>query len=367
MKILITADIHNGVPGKLKDTTWCMNIMRQYAKTREIKHVLVLGDLFHDRQNLGIDVINGVYAELKKAKEDDQEWVCFPGNHDMFLKNSWDINSLRPLENVLTVVSEIGFYEIDGQRFTILPFIHYEAKYMEALRHIQEGYRKQDILLTHIGIHGATLNECFLLKHWSIVEFGSTPYDRVFTGHFHCHQQVGNNVWYPGSPIPFRFDEGIVEHGFFEFDIDTRKHEFIKIFEVGKEFDEYKPADYMTIIDRDLPSALHLVAGNHVKLDLSRDYTPNELNKFRTILKSKGADQVRWKLFKKKIEEAAEVKTSINMSTPEQLFKSWLETDKPGNLDVELLMKLHQNVTKSAEEKIAVATDTDTDADSEHQ
>ena len=73
------------------------------------------------------------------------------------------------------------------------------------------------------------LNECFLLQNWNIVEFSNSKFDRIFTGHFHCHQKVGNNVWYPGSPIPFRFDEGASEHGFLIYDTNDRSVEFEKI------------------------------------------------------------------------------------------------------------------------------------------
>lgn len=346
MKILMTADIHNGLSGKLKDTTWCMDIMRQYASEHDIEHVFVLGDLFHDRQNLGIDVICRVYDQLKLTKEQGQNWVCFPGNHDMYLKNSWSINSLKPLEQVLQVYDQITQICLGGQNFTIVPFIHYEDKYMEQINQIK--CRDNEILLTHIGVHNATLNECFLLKHWSIVDFINTPFKRIYTGHFHCHQKVGDNVWFTGSPIPYRFDEGVVDHGFIVFDTDNGQHEFIKIYDICANYSDYRAPNYLTIIDKDLPNCLHLLKGNHVKLILSKEYTPHELKKIRQILKNKGALQVRWKNYDRKIDEAQHVQSKlVNLSNPTDIFKSWLEHDQP-KLDKDLLLELHQQVIDDA-------------------
>lgn len=357
MKLICCADIHNGVPGKLKDTIWSMDVIRRYAKKNNIKYVLILGDLFHDRQNIGIDVMNAVHSKLKQSKEDGQTWIVFCGNHDLFLKNSWDINSLVPLESVIKVINGIDTIEISEQRFTILPFIHYESEYMKQLNSIK--YVKNDILLTHIGVNNATLNECFLLKHWSTVNFEDTPYDLVFTGHFHCHQQLGK-VWYPGSPIPFRFDEGVVEHGFIEFDIDTREVKFIKIFEIYKELGlDYKPPDYLNIIDKDLPTYLHLLDGNNVKISLSRDYTVNEMNKLKDILKKKGAQSIRWTLFKNKISEVHQNTTeSVSLNTPDTLFRSWINIDKP-KLDFEKLLQWHDQVIKAAQDRIVVEIEDD--------
>lgn len=348
MKILITADIHNGIPGRIRDTTWSMDIMRQYATKHNIRYVLVLGDMFHDRQSVGIDVLNAVYDQLKLARDSGQNWVCFPGNHDMFLKNSWDINTLRPLEGVLSVLSDISELTA-GKSFRVLPFIHQESEYMKALEKLADD--KCEILLTHIGVHGATLNECFLLKNWSVVKFDDTPYKRVYTGHFHCQQQVGEKVWYPGSPIPFRFDEGSSDHGFLVYDTEADTHEFVKTFEVCEEFSDYRPPDYLTIPDVDVTKYLEDVEGNNVKIVLTRDYTLNERTRIKKALATKGVQKVAFMLPKKKIEEVDETAAINHLGTPKELFQSWLDHDKP-KLDRALLLKAHAPIVRQAEERI---------------
>lgn len=353
MLVLITADIHNGIPGKLKDTIWAMDIIRQYAKAHNIKHVIVAGDLFHDRQSLNTEVLNAVYDQLLLAKNDKQEWYCFPGNHDMHLKNSWQINSLHVLTNVLNVIEGINKFTIGSQTFHVLPFIHYESKYMEALAEVDKLAKPDDILLTHIGINKAILNVCFVLQNWSLVDLESTKFFRVYVGHFHCQQQVGKS-FYPGSPIPFRFDEGVVDHGFYVYDLQSREHEFVKIFDICSEYSKYRPPDYLTIVDEDLLQSTALVLNNKVRIMLSKDYTADELEKLRTILKKKGANSVDWYLPKEKTNSESNVQINVTtIGSPDALFKAWLELDKP-DLDNELILDIHQQIKQEAEERYVV-------------
>ena len=71
MKIIITADIHNGVPKRLDDCIWSMRTIRNYAYENDIGVILILGDLFHDRYSLDIDILTQVYPQPRGALRDD--------------------------------------------------------------------------------------------------------------------------------------------------------------------------------------------------------------------------------------------------------------------------------------------------------
>ena len=350
MKIIITADIHNGVPNKDDDCIWSMRVIRNYAHENNIDTVLVLGDLFHDRVNLNIKVLHGVYSFFEETDDKfEQQWVCFPGNHDMFLKNSWDINPLRPLNRLITVIEDISSITLGGVKFWILPFIHYETAYMSVLKKLEDQCEEGDILLTHVGVNGASLNACFLLKYWDIVTFSKSPFHRVYAGHFHCHQQVGEKVWYPGSPIPFKFDEGLVEHGFFVFDTETRDHEFIPTFGSASE-DEQKsrPPDFVTINDDDMDN-LDFSSGNKVRVALDREHTENELSEIRKKLMENGAISVS---FTKPSEKDEEVLESTSGVSVDDSFDMWVEHDEPKNMNKNLLFKLNDQVKQEAQEQL---------------
>ena len=138
-KILITADIHFGVPGKLDDTLYACRVMREYCKLSNIDTALILGDLYHDRRYLEIDILSASYGFFEEAAEEyNQNWIVFPGNHDMFLRHSWKINSLTPLKKHLTVIEDVCKLQIDNRNFWILPFITFEKTYMTVLNRINE-------------------------------------------------------------------------------------------------------------------------------------------------------------------------------------------------------------------------------------
>jgi DNA repair exonuclease SbcCD nuclease subunit len=355
MQVIITADIHNGAPDKLEDTIWSMEIIRRYALEKDIKKVFILGDLFHDRVSINIAVLSAVYDQLKSAKDSGQEWICFPGNHDMFLRNSWDITALHSLKDVLTVIEEESEFWVMGRQFWVLPFIHQEKTYMERFKEIEKKIKGDEVLLTHIGMNGAKFNNCFLLQNWSIVDLTKSRFSRIYAGHFHCHQQVGEKIWYPGSPIPFRFDEGIVSHGFFIYDTSRNKHEFIDIFEAGKEFSSYRPPDYLTIVDEDLLESIGCVKDNKVRVILSKDYTDHELDNIRKAVKEKGgAVSVDWQQPKEDIREEDVKEDFSEVGSPDEIFKAWLEHDKP-DLETSILMAVHEQILREAQEKYSVA------------
>lgn len=347
-KVLITADIHFGFPKKLDDILWSVKTIREYAARNGIEVVIACGDIFHDRVNYNIEVLNAAYSFFDETRKMGQEWIAFPGNHDMPLRNSWAVNTLKPLNQVMTIINDIKLIKIDGHRFWVVPFVHYESVYMKILESIEEQYEEGDVLLTHVGVNNATLNECFLIKHWSVVDFTKSKFNRVFAGHFHCYQNVGEraNVWYPGSPIPFRFDEGMVPHGFIEYDLGTQEVKFVDIFNLNF-IEGPRPPDYVTITD-DMLDSIHYFKGDNVRVKLNRDYSRDEMLRIRNDLKEAGVRHIKLnKMKEEQVDLEAGAKNSLSLQSPEDLFNQWVDHDRPKKLDVSLLKKLNKELLKN--------------------
>lgn len=348
-KVLITADLHFGLPKKLEDILWSVKTIREYASQNDIEIIIVCGDVFHDRVNYNIEVLNSAYQFFEETRKVGQRWIAFPGNHDMPLRHTWDVNTLKPLSQVLTVIEDIKLLKVNNQRFWVVPFIHYESVYMKVLDHIEEQYEDGDVLLTHVGVNNATLNECFLVKHWSVVDFNQSKFDCVFTGHFHCHQNVGarSNVWYPGSPIPFRFDEGMVPHGFIEFDLESHEVKFIKIFDLNL-IEGRRPPDYVTVTDDMLEEIdFDNFKGENVRIKLNRDYSRDELLRMRKDLENCGVQYIKLNKSKEeKIDLEAGARNNLSLYSPEEMFNQWLKHDAPKKLDLDLLRRLNKEIVK---------------------
>jgi DNA repair exonuclease SbcCD nuclease subunit len=368
-KVLITADIHFGIPKRLNDILWALKTMREFVSINQIDAVVILGDLFHDRVNLNIEVLTAVYNFFEETRALGQEWLCFPGNHDMFLRNEWSVNSLRSLSKVLTIIEDIKLIKLVDTRFWILPFMNYESVYMTAVQKIEEQHEDGDVLLTHVGVHNAVLNECFLVRNWSVVNFDDSKFDRVFAGHFHCHQNVMGqsgraNVWYPGSPIPFTYAEGTTEHGFIVYDTETRDVEFFDAWAMG--YVDGPPPKFLTVddvvvhgwSDEERQAA---IAGNNVRVVLTRDYSRDELHRLRLTLKESSAAEVKWQQRDKTDEKAGESKaqTETSIAKSDELFKRWIDHDKPKGLSGELLLKLNDRIAAVAKERVQDVEDSE--------
>lgn len=356
MKIAIMADPHVGVPGRLDDIMWSLKKIRQHCISRDIKYIIILGDLLHDREQVRFDDLTELVKFLTDTEFCGIRVIALPGNHDMYLKNSWEINSLKPLTRYLTNYDKITNFTIDNTRFWVIPFINYESEYMKILDAVSKKHRPGDVLLTHVGVRSATLNICFLLKNWSVVDFNDSPFDRIYAGHFHIHQQVGRNVWYPGSPIPFRFDEGDSEHGFIIFDTETRDHEFIDILSCN---DAERPPQYRTIDESSIgqidPQA---VGGNIIRVALSKEYTHNQLAEIRDNLCKLGAKDVRWmNLVPKEVKD--NMMAAKEAASASDLFQRFIDADIDGTktLNKTLLLKLNNEITADGDRKYIVSDD----------
>ena len=99
MKICILGDCHllirNGAISFNKYfEKFYLNIFFPYLLNNNIKIVIQLGDLFHDRKIVNINGLN--YAKkyfFSKFDEYDIKMISILGNHDIYHKNTLEINS----------------------------------------------------------------------------------------------------------------------------------------------------------------------------------------------------------------------------------------------------------------------------------
>lgn len=336
MRVIITADWHFGYPGRLEDLKWAFYRILDYCEDKNINLVMILGDLTHDREHMDHDVSNAVSDLLNEAKRRDVTIVSFVGNHDMFLRHKWRINAIKPFQKQLVYVDGVSYLDIADRKFWVVPFIEHEPSYMKVIHDINKMASEDDVLLTHIGIASATMNACFLVQNWNAVSFEDTKFSRVYAGHFHCTQKVGSKAWYPGSPLSFRFDEGLVEHGFIDYNIDTNKHKFVDLYDLKK---EGAPPDFITVMSEDLNKIINNCKNDHVKVQLTEKDDPEEIQK---KLKEAGASKI---VFVKPKEDIIHQKDRPEeFSRSKDIFKSWLDFDKPSGLNKRLLIELNKQI-----------------------
>lgn len=343
-KVLLTADFHFGLHGRTGDILKAAQSIRNYAQKNDIKHIFVLGDLFHDRESTNVEVGCVVYEFLKSAKEEyGQEWYVFPGNHDMYYKYNWKITSLRPYSEVSHVLEDIHRVDVYDRRFWMIPFIAVDKAYMDVVDEIDKDCKQSDVLLTHIGCIGASYNLCFLFQEQKAINFDHRTAGQVFTGHFHCHHRAGVKTHYVGSPIPFSFDEGVVPHGFIEYDCDTSKHQFVDLRPLMyQDFPgQLIPPNMLTVGFDDIGDLTdHDIMGNCFRI-ISDQYLPEELTtQYRKDLMGRGAKLVRFLRLKDSLEpEIIRQKPGAARMQIQDLFTHFFENDKNKNKYNRVLME----------------------------
>lgn len=307
--------------------------IRNYARRNNIKHIFLLGDLFHDRSSINVEVAHVVYDFLASTKREyGQEWYVFPGNHDMYYKYNWKVTSLRPYSDVCHVLEDIHRVDLFDKRFWMIPFMGVDKAYMDVVDEIDKDCRQSDVLLTHIGCIGASYNLCFLFQEQKAINFDHRTAGQVFTGHFHCHHRAGVKTHYIGSPIPFSFDEGVVPHGFIEYDCHTSKHTFIDLRPLMAQDNpgQIIPPNMLTVSFNDLPNlSNNEVLGNCFRI-ISDQYLPDELTtQYRKELLERGAKAVRFLRLKDSLEpEIVKRGHGASRLQIQDLFSQLFDNDK---------------------------------------
>ena len=195
--------------------------------SRGIKSVIHLGDVFDVRK--GIDYWSLSWAKrvfFGPLQERGISTHVIVGNHDIFYKNSLDINApqlnLREYDNV-SVYDSPQTINIDGVEIFVVPWIceGNADMFMKSLRKTKSG-----ICMGHLELAGFYANKDYQCQH------GTDPkvfnqFDRVFSGHFHKKSTRGN-VTYLGNPYQIYWNDEGETRGFHIFDLDTKELEFFE-------------------------------------------------------------------------------------------------------------------------------------------
>jgi DNA repair exonuclease SbcCD nuclease subunit len=278
MKIALITDTHFGARGdngafdkffkKFYEGTFFPILERE-----SIQRVVHLGDMFDRRKYINYLTLSNCRKYFFDHLSDlgiDMDVIV--GNHDVFYKNTNEINSPDLLlndYNNITVYSSPKTVELGNTDVLYLPWITSDnfKSSMEAIKGT-----KATICFGHLELAGFQMYKGFINDHG----FDAAIFDRydlVYSGHFH-HRSTGGNITYLGNPYELTWADYQDPRGFHIFDTETRELTFIqnpnnifyKVF-VGKDFklEEYDHLQdcFVKVIvqDRD----------NQMKLDMLMD------------------------------------------------------------------------------------------------
>jgi len=233
MKIAILGDTHFGMRN---DNQAFHDLYKRfytetffpYLKEHGIGHVIQLGDLFDRRKYINFNTLKQARDYFfNPLKEQGIVMDTILGNHDIYYKNTLEVNSttmlLAEYDNVHVCREPVQVDFGNGAVFDYIPWIceENEAQIKEYIKNSKSPYCVGHFELT--GFEMDRGNICY--GGWDAHYLSN--YDAVLSGHFHHRSQIGN-ILYCGSPGEITWADYDDPRGFHTFDTKTHEVEFIR-------------------------------------------------------------------------------------------------------------------------------------------
>lgn len=352
-EILLCADEHihphGGSLGKMDRCLEAFEWIYSTAAARGITSVISLGDLFHDREKINTFAYHRAYDILAKARERGIITYLLLGNHDMYFRESFDVNSLRPLEKVAEIVAAPKSLEVEGLQIDFLPFVSRPAA---AIRESFPREQHSPILCGHIPVAGGVMNRLWGTRYRNIIspelsELGVVEgeevevgvfakYKRIFLGHFHSRQILDEGrIQYVGSPLQINYSDAMDPRGVEILDTKTLKTEFVE--------NDFSPRYFILPYDEDFTK--YNLKGSHLRLVAPSDFgNADLLDMKQKILEEFGPSSVEIVATKAEKNEDMEAVLERSMAfseNREDILRQYLEsTEIPEGLDKEVLLQI---------------------------
>lgn len=257
-KIACISDIHLGVH---QDSQTWHNIALTYANwlrstliERNIKDIIIAGDVFHNRHEIGVNTIHAAYRFFDILK--DFNIVAITGNHDCFYKDKSDVNSISILSNSNVVVyQELHNLNVNGKSFAFCPW-----------GTAVESIPKSDVVVGHFEITNFKMNHHKVCDHGLATESLLDKAKLIISGHFHYREHRkysnGKSILYLGSPHELDFGDRDQVKGISILDTDTLEIDFIE----NTISPKHKKIPVSKLVDGSIKDVDKLVTGNIISL-----------------------------------------------------------------------------------------------------
>ena len=103
-KIGCFTDLHIGVSSdnknRLNETMKCIHWIIEKFKSEGVDYIIFLGDLFNSRYSVNVNTLNVGISIVELLSENFEFVFLIAGNHDVYYKNTNEVNSVSFLEKI---------------------------------------------------------------------------------------------------------------------------------------------------------------------------------------------------------------------------------------------------------------------------
>jgi DNA repair exonuclease SbcCD nuclease subunit len=194
-----------------------------YLKEHGITQILHLGDYYDNRKTINLKALNhNRQIFLDKLREYNMHMDIIPGNHDVYFKNTIELNSLKELMghyiNEVDILMDPIVRDYGGVKFGLVPWICPENE-KEILTFLDNC--GADVIGGHFELAGFEMDKG-IVCHTGMDPKPLERFETVLSGHFHTKSSKGN-ITYLGSQMEFFWNDAHDPKYFHIYDTETRE------------------------------------------------------------------------------------------------------------------------------------------------
>ena len=229
MQVAIINDTHCGVKNGsdvfLKNAEkFYTDVFFPYLKENNIDSIIHLGDYFEHRKFVNFKALNQnkrVFLDI--LRERGIHMTIIPGNHDVYYKNTNQLNSLTEClseyNDCVTIYQDPIDLKVDDMTIGMVPWIcpENEDKCLEFLEN-----SKSNIVMGHFELGGFRYMANANIKSHGMDKSKLKKFEAVYSGHYHT-KSTQDNVTYLGTQLELTWSDAGDPKFFHIFDTKTRE------------------------------------------------------------------------------------------------------------------------------------------------
>jgi len=227
MKLAILNDTHAGCRNSSEifmdyQEQFYRDVFFPYLEEHGIKKIIHLGDYYENRTSINFKALSHnrrIFLDELRVRGIHMDII--PGNHDVYYKNTNNLNALKELlghyMSEVRIIEQPTVVDYDGMKYAHIPWINPENE--EKTRYFLNTC-KADVVGAHLELDGFEMQKGVTCTGGMSAD-AFRRFDMVLSGHFHTKSQQ-ENIYYLGSQMEFTWSDSGDRKYFHIFDTDDR-------------------------------------------------------------------------------------------------------------------------------------------------